>query len=205
MSNATTKSRAKSKAQKRTKKQSEAIKTQLQAWAHEGSRKSLDKIIDFINREKDEELRAYAEIARGEAGYFYYAPNSDEEENDFLTAKQIMNRELECIELKYRIEAGELAVQKESIDIKINEKLMREKGADQDWKYRNPKFYAGFIENRLEELKEDLKFNQAWIKAARKTIKNKKYIDIPFDMLSHIHLDIEDLNWMDDSMEPDED
>jgi len=211
MSNTTTKSQARSKTNLHTKLSDKKInkfkssEAQLQTWAHEGTRESLNKIIGFIKHTKDKELKAYAEIALSEASFFYYSPNTESEETDFLTAKMVQKKERNNEDLVYKIEAGKLELDRLKIDKKVTEKLFKTKKINEECVYRYCVDFTTLAKGRVEELKEELEYNNDWIEAARYLIKNKKYTSIPYDVLDSFHLDGEDdICWMNDFMEPEE-
>lgn len=56
------------------------IKDQLMSWAHEGTKESIDKILDTINNTKDEDIKGFAYCAYEEASCSYYNPQNDAEE-----------------------------------------------------------------------------------------------------------------------------
>jgi hypothetical protein len=201
MSNTITKSQGAQTDSERVKN----IKTQLVQWAHQGTWESLCKINDFIDKNKDKELKGFAETARDEASFFYYSPNSESEETDFLIAKMIQKREKYCDNLMRRIEAGKLEIDRLKIDKKITQKLFKTKKINDECVYKYCEDYAGLVAGRLEEFKEELEYENNWIEVAQTLIKNKKYLDIPYDVLDSFHLDGEDdSDWMYDFVESEE-
>lgn len=168
------------------------VKAQLTKWAHEGTKESIDNILDFINKTKDDDLKGFAHCAYEEASYFYYGPQNDDEESDFLLAKMILNKEKEIETLLCRIESGEFKIKRLKLDERVHHQLLKKPNLSEDWKYRFSEDYFGLCEGRVEELKDDIAYNKAWIEAAKKLIKHKKYQTIPEDVLLSIHFDWED-------------
>src|SRR4030042_4992771 len=83
------------------------IISQLNDLAHSGTKASLEAIKKFIANEKGEGLRGYAQCALEECEYFYYSPNSPQEETDFDLAKMIIEKEERIICLDSKAEAAE--------------------------------------------------------------------------------------------------
>lgn len=185
----------KSQAQLITKSKSDDIKSKLMSWAHEGTKESIEKLREFINKERDEDLRGFAEIALSEASDIYYSPDNDLEENDFLLAKMILRRKYYIEGISDRIEAGEFRIKRFKIDKEVHNNLMKKSDIPKDWKYRlSPDYYSLCI-GRLEEFKDDVAYEKAWVEIAKKLIKTDKYKTIPEDVLLSIHFDWEDDNF----------
>jgi hypothetical protein len=174
----------------------EKTKTQLQKWAHEGTKEALKKINDFIDKKENKDLRWYAEMSRDEAECFYYGPNTDQEEEYFFLARIAMYDDLEC-----KIEAAKFELKKLALEEKVHDALMKKVSAKQreNWKYNSSEDNIQLAEGRLAGLEDDIKYFQERVKIARGMIKTKKYSDIPARTLRNIKLDFEDVNfWGDD-------
>ncbi len=177
------------------------VKAQLNEWAHEGSKESMDKIIDFIKQEKDEKLRGYANCALEEAEYFYYSPWSPKEEKEFLLAKMISEAERRFWKAMMKADNARLELDRLEIDKKVHEKIMNSKNPNkrEDWQYNFSEDFRTMVKSRLDELDDEIFYTSAWIEEARKLITIDKYKNIPDYVMGRIHLDAEaESFWPDD-------
>ncbi len=186
-----------------------SISAQLQQWAHEGSQESLKKLEDFIVKEKNKDLRDYANLAYNEALYFYYSPQNEQDENDFLLSKMIKNREDRFWRLMSEADAAKLELKKLDLERKVHLQLLRHLGKDkkreEDWKYNFSEDYYVTVKNKLIESEDELAYESRWFEEARKMIKNKKYLKVPEEVFEHTHWDGEGGTfWEDEFPEPEE-
>lgn len=182
----------------------ENIKQQLTAWAHEGTQKSIEKILEFIKNEKDKDILGFADCAYHEAAFFYYSPQTDQEEKDFLTAKMIADRDWRVYELSEKADAARLELKRLAIDKEVDKRVVKKyKGDKEDWEYsRFSDDYMMMIKDKLQGFEEEIEYEMRWIDEANKMIKNEKYRNIPFNVLKNIHLDNEGSSiWDDDDDE----
>jgi len=178
----------------------EKIKTQLQKWAHEGTKKSLKKLNNFINKKENKDLRWYAEMARDEAELFYYEPKTGEEEKDFLLAGMALADEENIADLEIKIEKVKFESKKLGLEREIYDELMKKSSAQEreEWKYRFAEYYVTADNFGLAGLKEDLIYYQKLAKVTRSLIKTEKYSNIPIRALRNIKLDFEGASFGDD-------
>ena len=71
-------------------------------------------------------------------------------------------------------------------------------------KFKSSCDYRKIVENRLEDINSEIKYLETWIEFARKKIQDKKYHDIPMDILNSIHYDAEGLSFWDDDKKDDQ-
>lgn len=173
---------------------SELILSQLQKWAHEGTKESIKKIEDLMDRETNKELLSYAELAFDEALCFYYTPTNERDEKDFLTAKLITEREKAMWRKMAEIEILKFELSKMDIEREVHRKLLANvsKKEMEEWQYNFSEDFYIMERNSKDRLEDDIAYETAWLAVARKTIKNKKYQDVPSSVFDHIHWDGED-------------
>lgn len=175
-----------------TTKKPASIPAQLQQWAHEGSHESLKKLEDFIVKEKNQDLRDYANLAYNEALYFYYSPQKEQDEKDFLLSKMIKNRE-DCFwRLMGEADAAKLELKKLDLERKVHLRLLSHLGKDkkcEDWKYNFSEDYYVTVKNNLIKSEDEIAYESRWLEEARKMIRNKKYLEVPDEVFEHMHWD----------------
>lgn len=180
----------------------ENIETQLVEWAHQGSKESLEKIENFIATEKDENLLAYAKIARDECAYFYYDFYSDEEEKELLLCKLIVQEQDRLFEKEIKLQEIDFELEKLELEKKVHRKIMNSKKYSknkEDWQYNFSDAYMQNVAWRLDQLKNEIEYLKVWIEEAKKSLKIEKYKTIPEEVLRHIHFDYENANiWNDE-------
>ena len=93
---------------------------ELNDWAHAGTKEALNKLEKFIEGEKDEKLCGYAGCALEECRYFYYSPNSEQEEKDFLLAKMILGKENDIWESEGKAASLKFELENLDLDRKVN-------------------------------------------------------------------------------------
>lgn len=168
------------------------IHAQLMQWAHAGTKEALENLDKFIQEEKDENLRSYAEIARDEAEYFYYAPDTKQEEKDFLLARMIWRRQEYVWELEGKADSARLKLTELNIKRQVHQKLMqnlKDKTKKEEWQYNFSEDYYTMIKGRLEEFENEIAYDTAWLEQARKMVKTKKYQAPRVHIFDHIHFD----------------
>jgi len=169
----------------------EVMETQLMGWAHEGTVESAKKIKEFREKNEDEELEAYAELAYGEAIYFAYSPKDDEEERDFLLGRMIHRAEGEMCDLFVK----KFPLQRKQVegDIKraIHTKLMKQVSKDQkeEWQYNFSEDYYTWEKGRLKMVEDEIAYLEVWLKQAKQMFALDKYRDAPHEVYENIHSD----------------
>ncbi|MDD2656230.1 MAG: hypothetical protein PHQ18_01525 [Patescibacteria group bacterium] len=184
---------------------SDLLFSQLQKWAHAGTAESIEKLEDFIVREPSKELREYAKIAYDEALFFYYSPNSKQEEKDFLTAKMIIQKERRLWDRMDKAGAARFELSKMDVERDIHKRMIKTatKKEQEEWKYNFSEDYYTTVRMRLAELTDEIEYTSAWIKTAHEAIKLKKYKQVPEDLFDHIHFDGEDSTFWEDDEDDD--
>ena len=169
---------------------SDNICGQLNDWAHAGTEESLNKLEDFMVTEKNKDLREYARIAYDEANYFYYAPNNDKEEREFILARLISEREEYFWKLMSEADGLKEKIREFEIKKSVHNRLMKKKlpkNILDDWKYNCSDDFIVWERNRLYEIGQEIKYDSTWLSEAKKMITLKKYQNIPADVFAHIH------------------
>ncbi|MBU1032489.1 MAG: hypothetical protein ABII13_01080 [Patescibacteria group bacterium] len=176
-------------------KNSATICTQLQEWAHSGTKESIEKIKNVLSQKNNKEVEITAELAYDEALYFYYSTSNEQEERDFLLAKMIHEKEEPLWKLECKIGAAKLELQKLELDKAVNNAIMSDESSNlpDDWKYRFSKDYYMTVKHRLLELEDELAYNEFWIKIAKELIKSDKFKNIPPRVFEGQHWNYEDV------------
>jgi len=179
--------------------------SQLLSWAHEGSEASLKKLSDFIIKEKDKDLREFAQLAYDEAEYLYYSPRNEKEEQEFLLAKMVHERDTRLWELLSKADAAKLELQRLDADRRVHHKIMLDlkkqrpkTSIAEEWQYRFSEDYCQTVQHRLQELEADIVYESAWLAVAKGMITTKRFLKIPAEFWEHVHWDGEgDTFWVD--------
>jgi hypothetical protein len=179
---------------------------QLNEWAHAGTKESLSELQKFIEKEKNEDIRGYAQCALEECEYFYYSSNNEQEEKDFLLAKMILEKDDKIFNLECKFESAKFALRQLDIERAVNQKIANSiKGKLKDWSHNFSEDYYKIVENRATEIKEEIDYLEEWVKSAKNMIKTERYKTIPAEVLEHIHFDCESENfWTDDEYDNEE-
>lgn len=180
--------------------QNSEIISQLNDWAHSGTKASLEALKKFIANEKNKGLRGYAQCALEECEYFYYSPNNPQEERDFDLAKMIIEKEERIFSLESKARAAEFELNQLDLEKAVNDKLASSaSGKLKNWQYNFSEDFQKTVASRLEEIKDEIEYLEAWINQARKMIKTEKFKNVPFGILEHFHHDFEGENFWTDS------
>jgi hypothetical protein len=171
------------------------------------TKESLQALADYIEREKDEDKRAEAELAYEEAMIFYYSPTNDKQEEELLLAKMIWREEDRLIDLTIKADAARFALDKLDLDRKVHAEIMKKvsKKRAEEWQYNFSEDYYTTVEDTWARLDDEVAYLTAWIEEARKLIKTEKFRDIPDDFFRHCHYDSEGVDFMDEDECEDED
>ncbi len=173
---------------------------ELDALAQEGTVEAIKKIEDYVAREQDWDIKTWAELALSKAKRCYYSPRNVREEKDFLLVKMIDQKENKNSIVSAKIAATKLELRRLALDKSVYDELKKGKNkkAIEESEFGFSEDYKVTVQSRLSALEDELSFNLAWIDAARKMIVNKKFTDIPQDVLRGIELDGEKGNfWID--------
>lgn len=173
---------------------------ELDVLAQEGTVEAIRKIEDFVAKEQNWEIKGWAELALSEAKRCYYSPRNEHEENDFLLAKMIDEQESKNLDILGKIDAAKLELRQLALKKSVCDRLKKE---EKDSEYGFSEDYRTTVRSRLSELENELSFGSSWIAEAKKMIKNKKFKDIPQDVMASIHLGGEGNNfWVDEMSFP---
>jgi hypothetical protein len=171
---------------------SEIIQQKLTTLAHFGTKDSLTKISEFIATTLDEDLRGFARCAYDEAEFFYYSPENDQEEKEFLIAKMIKEKDDNLLKLEMKAEDIRFDLKELEIDREVNKKMLansKNKAEKEEWKYLFSEDHFICTQNELAAIESDINYEYAWIAEAEKLIKTEKFKNLPENFFEHVHFD----------------
>lgn len=178
-----TKKPSKNKVQTAAKALSEA---ELQRLAHAGTAEAVARIEKYMNAEQDSEKRAYAQMALEEGEFFYFQPRDDKEEAEFILCKLISLREARIMNLEGVIQRAKSEIEKLLLEKKIHDKVLAaNKAKREDWQYRWLGDFVVMEERKLKEAEDDLAYETAWVKEAKKSISTPRYKRMSARHLEH--------------------
>lgn len=162
---------------------------ELNKLAHEGTKEAIAKIEAYIKSEKDYDKRTYAQMALEECKYFYYQPNNEKEERDFMLCRLINEHKRHIDDLEAQIDKIRSSLDKFVLEQKVHEQVLaRHKNKREDWKYRYMDDFVASDRKQLEEITNDIAYKKAWIDVAEKMIASPRYKGgIPERHLSHFN------------------
>lgn len=184
-----------------TKKQSkkvvenkkEVLQSELQKLAHSGTKDAIKKIEKYTKEEKDPGKRAYAEMALEECEMFYYQPTNEKEEKDFDLCKLIRKKEESVEDKKLEIEKLKSILEKSELEGRVHKKVLENnKKKKEDWQYNWMPDFVAWERGELEKIKNDIAYDEAWVKEAKKMIKTERYKNIPARYLDRFDIDFEE-------------
>lgn len=156
----------------------------LAGLAHQGKVEEINKIVS-----ENKNLGEVGAIARDEALMFRYEPKNDSEERDLLLMWLIRRKENQINDWQVKLDSLEGEALKERIEDEVHANVMAAT-KNKDWEYYAHSFFSD-IEKRKSEFQNDIDYAENWNVAARKMVKNKKYLDLPADYFDHMHYDWE--------------
>jgi len=174
---------------------SDDARGQLMEWAHKGDEESLKKLSDFIIKEKDADLREFARLAHDEAEFFFYSPRNDKEEQEFLLAKMVYERDMRLWELIGKADAAKFELQKLDLDRGVHRKVIdrvkeqKKTNTFEEWKYNFSEDYCKIVQNQLKKIEDEISYESSWLEQARTMITAKQYHQVPVEFWEHIHWD----------------
>jgi len=178
--------------------------SRLMQLAHAGTEEAVDRLREFIQKEKNESLCDYAQIALEEAEFNYYSPESDQEEEDFLLARSIWRRQENLWRLEGKADAARLELKELDLDRKVHQKIIEsliDKEKINDWQHNFSEDYYIMIQNKLAKFEAEIAYEDAWLKQACQLIKIEKYRKIPPHIFDHIHFDADACSIWEDETE----
>lgn len=192
-----------SKTTKPVKKEikSDEMEKQLQIWAHEGTKESINKIEKFKRETLDDDLEFHAQLAYEEACFFYYNPNDEKEEKEFELARMIAGKGKQTMDMMCKLGSIEARLENLKLDEEVHKRVMKNNKDKKDWQYNFSPDFVLMLKHEKEEIEESLEYDTAWLEEAKKMIAVDKYKDIPSEVFNFIHSDFEDGDFWDD--EPD--
>lgn len=174
---------------------------ELQKLAHSGTKEAIEKIEKYIKLEKDYEKRSYAQMALEECEMFYYQPKNEKEDEEFMLGELIRRKERKIAEKMMEVDDIEERIEKLMIEKKVHEKVLaKHKNKKEEWKYNWLQAFVTMEENKLQEIKESLEYDEAWVVEAKKMITTARYKNMPARYLEHF-----DFNFGEDSFDDEED
>lgn len=159
----------------------------LQKLAHAGTKEAIAKLEAYMESENNLDKKAYAEMALEECEFFYYQPQNEKEERDFLLCKIISEYQLRLDKLEMKVNETLAYLEKYELEQDIHKKVLdSHKNKKEDWEYRHMDDFAVWDRNHLNELEDDMVYKKAFIDAAKKMILTPKYKNgIPERHISH--------------------
>lgn len=174
---------------------------ELQGLAHAGTKEAVEKIEKYMKVEKDPEKNAYAQMALEECEFFYYQPTSEKEEEEFELSELIRRQERKIDDLVMKIKNIEARIAKLMLEKKVHEKVLAKyKNKKEAWQYNWMQDFVLMEENDLQEIKDQLEYEQAWVAEAKKMITTARYKTMPARHLEHF-----DFNFGEDFCDDDDD
>lgn len=174
---------------------------ELQKLAHSGTKEAIEKIEKYIKLEKDYEKRSYAQMALEECEMFYYQPKNEKEDEEFMLGELIRRKERKIAEKMMEVDDIEERIEKLMIEKKVHEKVLaKHKNKKEEWKYNWLQAFVTMEENKLQEIKESLEYDEAWVVEAKKMITTARYKNMPARHLEHF-----DFNFDENSFDDEED
>lgn len=174
---------------------------ELDKLAESGTKEAIAKIEAYLKVEKDQEKKAYAQMALDECELFYYQPQNEKEEDDFLLCV-LINRKQDALDELY-IKAGQIQdnLDRFRIEQKVHKRVIAGNKDRKDiWQYRYIDDLITYDLERLEEIKDDIDYEETWIAEAEKMIKTPRYKKgIPSRHLYQFDFGLEDDLFEDDA------
>jgi hypothetical protein len=181
------------KPNKKTTPVAEFAPDELQKLAHAGTKEAIGKLKKFIEAEKDDGKRSYAEMALEECEIFYYQPANEKEEQEFLLCELIRERERRIDDLMMKTEEIESDLEKSALEGKVHEKVLAaHKNMREAWKYNWMEDFDFAEKDELQKIKEEIAYKQAWIEEAQKMITTARYKNMPARYLEHFDFNFDD-------------
>lgn len=173
---------------------------ELERLAHEGTKEAMAKIEKYIKAEKDSDKRAYGEMALEECEICYCEPVNEKEEDDLMLCELIRQREQDVDDLLIRAEAIDMRLKKLLLEKKVHEKVLaKNKSKKEAWQHNWMTDFVTIEEQELQEIEDEIAYDEAWISEAKKMITTKRYKNIPARYLEHFNFNIDsDLDENDD-------
>ncbi len=165
--------------------------------SHVGTKEAIAELEVIVAKEKNEDIRQQAQLALEECQFFYYSPETPEEEKEFLLLKLIDKREEELFEEEMELDRFLFQEEEKDISAEITKKLI-EKTKDKKQKEVYQEFLMEIPDvltlegKRKEEMEKSIMFLEAWLEEAYEHITIEKYKNIPPEVLFQMRSGYED-------------
>ncbi len=185
---------------KKVKVPSKAFMDKLGNLEHAGTKEAVEKLRKLLQEAKTAEERDYARMALEECECFYYSPNNEQEESDFLLAKLLSEHDEKFFDWDAKADAARTELDSLVIEKRVHERVMASKEGkkNREWKDNYCNYVEEMVRGRVKELKDKSAYEAAWIAEARGMIKSEKYKFAPFNLFQRVLLDCEGIDfWRD--------
>ncbi len=168
---------------------------ELQKLAHQGTFEAISKIEKYLETAIEGEKRAHAEIALAECELFYYTPRNEKEEEEFMLCGLIKKRERYIDGLEMKIEDISFGLDVVMLEKKVHEKVLANKNnkdKQEEWKYNWSEDHYICEKNDLQQIKEDIAYEEAGVAEAKKMVTTERYKNISTRHLEHYDFPFDD-------------
>jgi len=167
---------------------------------HAGTKEAVEKLRKLLQEAKTAEDRDWVRMALDECEYFYYSPNNEQEESDFLLAKLLKEHDERFFDWDTKADAARSELESLTLARKVHERVMASKEGKKNnvWNDNHDKCIEEMVRSRVKELEDKSAYEAVWIAEARGMIKTEKYQFTPFNLFQHLHLDCDGVDfWRD--------
>jgi len=170
-----------------------------------GTQESLWALEKLAREAKSPEEENYVELMLQEAQFQFYAPTNKQETDDLRFAKLIMERDEHYWRVSAKLDAAESKLQNMMLDKKVYLRVMgNEDGKkNKNWEYKYCQDMETMVQNRANELRDELDYEANWAMEAKMMLKTEKYLELPFDFfeVNYFFVD-DDIFWNDAAEDP---
>lgn len=203
-----TKSKAvnkKAKTVKTVKAAKSLTEAELEKLAMAGTKEAIAKIEKFIASEKDEEKKAFGEMMLEECEFYYYDPRNEKEEEEFYLLSLINKREQRISDLIDEAGAAQLKVDKMMLEKKVHDKVLAKNKDKKDlWQYNFIGDMVGMDQSVVDQIEDNIAYEEAWVAEARKMITTPRYKTMPAHHIESFDFPTSEDEMFDDKFEDDE-
>lgn len=165
----------------------------LQKLANTGTKEAIAKIEQYLKLEKDEEKRAYAEMALEECEFIYYQPMNEKEDQEFMLSELIRRRKLDLEDLMMEAGAVQMKMDKLMLEKKVHDRIIaKNKDKKEVWQYNYIPDLLFSEKEALQQLADVIAYEEAWIAEAKKMITTARYKNIPDHHLEHFSFEFDE-------------
>lgn len=164
----------------------ELTASELQKMAQTGTKEAMEKIEKYIKTEKDADKREQAMLALEECEFFYYEPTNEKEDEEFMLSALIMRREEDLEDLFLEAERMDMRLGRLALEKKVHEKVLaKNKSKKEVWENNWMEEVVVMEKQELQEIEDEIAYEEAWVAEAKKMITTKRYKNIPAMYLEH--------------------